>query len=143
MGDIRFFAEIQDEDFPKAVEAKVRETIVIQEAKKMNINVSDEVKKSVEHFGIYPPDDVDTEQANKIRDFAESQAEKFHMEPEEFHKKFIKRSAERSAYQNAFFKEHLGKPDTHEEAEEMNEEIQLIVDGLMEKHEDEIEILIN
>ncbi|SET74620.1 hypothetical protein SAMN05421676_107163 [Salinibacillus kushneri] len=143
VGDIRFFAEVKDEDLPEAIESKVRETVVIQEAKEMGIDVSDEVEETIEYFGQYPSENVDTDKANEIREFAEAQSERFDMKPKEFHKEFIERNAKRSAYQNEFFKEHLnGNPETEEEAKEMNEEIQQIIDALLKENEDEIEILI-
>ena len=145
IGDIRFMAEIDDEKIPDAVEARVKVTLVVQEAKEMGIDVSDEVNESVEFFGQYPSEDIDTDQANETREFAEAQAERFDMEPEEYHKEYVKMSAEISAYQNAFFEEHLepfSQPETEEELEEMDEKIDEIVEELFQKYEDEIEIMI-
>ncbi|MET3684456.1 Mn-dependent DtxR family transcriptional regulator [Alkalibacillus flavidus] len=144
VGDIRFLVEVEDEDLPEVVESMVRETVVIQEAKKMGIDVSDEVESSIESFGQYPPENVDTDEANEIREFAKAQAERFDMKPKEYHKEYIERSAKRSAYANEFFKEHFGdkQPETEEEAEELNDDIQQTIDALLKEHEDEIEIRI-
>ncbi|MDR4887465.1 hypothetical protein RGU12_07810 [Fredinandcohnia sp. QZ13] len=40
----------------------------------MNINVAKEVKETIEVLADYPPDHIDTEAANSIREFVEPQA---------------------------------------------------------------------
>ncbi|WP_170158518.1 hypothetical protein [Aquisalibacillus elongatus] len=142
VGYIRFFSEVKDEDLPEAVDYYVRETLVIQEAKDMGIDVSEGAEEAVEFFGQYPSEDVDTERGKEIRSFADDQAEKFGMEPEEFHEEYTRRSYERSEYQNQFFKEHLGEPETEKEAKEMDEKAEQLINELLKKHEDEIEIII-
>lgn len=141
VGDIRFFGEIEDKDLPQAVEYFVEERLMIHEAKDMGLDVSNE---NEDYIGGYPPEDTNTESANKIREFSEAQAEKFDMEPEEYYEEFVSKSAERSAYRNAFLREHLDEqPENLEEHEVMNEDYKEIVNELMEKYEDDIEIYID
>ncbi|GEL77417.1 hypothetical protein [Tenuibacillus multivorans] len=40
VGDIRFFSEVEDEEIPNVIQSKIKDTLIIQEAKKMGIEVS-------------------------------------------------------------------------------------------------------
>ncbi|MFD2639249.1 hypothetical protein [Piscibacillus salipiscarius] len=142
VGDIRFFKQVNDKELPEAVMAHVRNKLIVLEAKEMGITVSgEELNKAQEAFP-YPKESVKSEQANEIRDFAESQADQFNMEPREYYQEFVRRSAKNSQYQQKFWKQKLGKPESEKEQIMTNEKGQKIMDELLEKYEDEIEIII-
>lgn len=109
-GDLRFYYKVDIPNMKEALEFRMKEILIVQEAKKSGMDLSDEVRQQVESFGQYPSSGVETEQADEIRELAERQAEEFNMDPEEV---FIKRQElhiETSVYVNAFIKQKFGEP---------------------------------
>ncbi|MDV2582727.1 hypothetical protein [Alkalibacillus haloalkaliphilus] len=150
VGDVRFFMEVEDEGLPDKIETFVEETLIIQEAKEMDIDVMKEVELAVETHSLFPFQDEEEvledsrDFMKKERDFAEAQADRFDMEPKEYYKEYIKKGAVRQAYIYGFFDEHMGdhSPETEEDVEKINEKYQLLLNELLEENDDEIEILI-
>ncbi|WP_456278908.1 hypothetical protein [Bacillus sp. AK128] len=65
IGELRFL--YPDDKVLDMIDDTIKAKLVVQEAKKLNIDVSKEVKETVEGFAVYPPDHNDTETANSIR----------------------------------------------------------------------------
>ncbi|WP_164669843.1 hypothetical protein [Virgibacillus doumboii] len=139
IGELRFL--YTDDKVLEMIEPTVKAKLAVQEAKEMNMDVSEQVEESVEFGGELPPEDVDTEPANSVRDFAESQANKLGMDTEEYYKKYVEKNMEVSAYVTSYFEEKLGEP-TKDNFEEYNEQTNQLLQDLVEENEDEIEILI-
>ncbi|MDQ0350327.1 hypothetical protein J2R98_000130 [Alkalibacillus filiformis] len=144
VGDVLFVYNADDDELPGAVDAYVTEYLIMQEAQNMGIDVSEEVEMHGQFLGGYPSEDVDTDQANQIRQFAESRAELFDMEPETFLEEYTRKRAEVSAYSNAFFEEHVDfeELDADEDIEEVDATIQQMINDLYEEYEDEIDVHI-
>ncbi|MDV2583330.1 hypothetical protein [Alkalibacillus haloalkaliphilus] len=144
VGDVLFVYNADDDELPDAVDAYVMEYLVMQESKKMGIDVSEKVEMHGQFLGRYPSEDVDTDQANEVRQFAESRAELFDMEPETYLEEYTRKRSELSAYSNAFFEEHVDfeELDADEDIEEVDATIQQIINDLYEEYEDEIEFHI-
>ncbi|MFS0824694.1 hypothetical protein [Bacillus sp. 1P02SD] len=139
IGELRFL--YSDAEILTMIDGTIKAKLVIQEAKKMNIDVSKEVKETIEALGDYPPDHIDTEAANSIREFAEPQAKKLGLAPEVYYKKYIEKSTETSAYINSYIQEVLGEP--MDDIEKYNQQANKQLNELVEENEDEIKVLIN
>ncbi|MDQ0350323.1 hypothetical protein J2R98_000126 [Alkalibacillus filiformis] len=144
VGDVLFVYNADDDELPHAVDTYVMEYLLMQEAKEMGIDVSEEVEMAVESMGRYPSEAVDTDQANQIRQFAESRADLFDMDPETYHEEYTRKRAELSQHSNAFAEEYVDvdELDTDENIEEADETMQQIINDLLEEYEDEIEVFI-
>ncbi|GEN45420.1 hypothetical protein [Alkalibacillus haloalkaliphilus] len=144
VGDVLFEFDVDDDELPYAVETYVVEYLVMQEAQDMGIDVSEEVEKHEQFFGAYPSEDVDTNQANEIRQFADSRAELFDMDPETYHEEYTRKRTEVSAYSTAFAEEYVDfdEVQSDEDIEHVNATMQQIIDDLYEEYEDEIEVYI-
>lgn len=139
IGELRFL--YPDHKVLDMIDGTVKAELVVQEAKKMNFDVSEEVKVMVEGFGSYPPSDhVDAAYANSIREFVEPQAKKLGLEPEKYYEKYIEKTSEMTEYINAYMQAILGEPTDN--IEEYNELANQILDDLVEKNQDQIQILI-
>ncbi|WP_017185631.1 hypothetical protein [Alkalibacillus haloalkaliphilus] len=144
VGDVLFEFNVDDDELPHAVETYVVEYLVVQEAQDMGIDVSEEVEMHGQFLGAYPSEEVDTDQANQIRQFAESRADLFDMDPETYHEEYTRKRTEVSAYSTAFAEEYVDfdELDTDEDIEEADITMQQIIDDLYEEYEDEIEVHI-
>lgn len=141
IGDLRFL--YPDDQVMEMIDGTVKLTLAVQEAKEMRLDVAEEIKQYDEMMGELPPENAQNPTSNSIREFAEKQAKKLGMAPEEFHEKYIKITSEQSAYVNAYIGEMLGEPDGDEEAiEEYNDRANQLLDELVKENENEIEILI-
>lgn len=134
--DLRFL--YPDDEVLDKIEYSIQERLVIQEAKRMNLDVTEQLEESLP---IYPDDEDHSEWANAVREFAELQANKLGMEPREYYEQYHRKLNESSLYQNQYFHEVLGEP--HEEDSEVYEELAYqLMNDLMSMYADEIEIYI-
>lgn len=140
IGELRFL--YPDDKVLNNIEGTAKAELIVQEAKKMNLDVSEEIEETVQAMGGYPPDDVDTSAAESIRKFAKPQAKKLGMEPKEYYEKYIEKTAETSVYMNQYILEVLGDPDLDAGIEEYNELVNEFLDQLVELNSDDVEILI-
>src|SRR5690625_1724004 len=85
IGELRFL--YPDENVLEMIEGTVKARLVMQEAKEMNIDVSEEINQTKKMMATLPPKDSDNPTGKSIREFAESQAQKLNMDPEEYHTK--------------------------------------------------------
>ena len=118
----------------------------MQEAKKMNIDVSENVKTIVETFGNYPLPkefkELDARYAHSVQEFVETQSKKLGLDPKKYYKKYIEITAERNEYEQAYITKVLGEPKDKEHYDEHFKLADQLPDDLVEKYQDEIQILI-
>lgn len=120
------------------VKAKLAE----QEVKEMmNVDISKHVKKVKELYDEYPQDD--SAETQSIREFADSQARKFEMEPEAYYKKYTETSVEMAAYVDAYTSALMGELEEDEVGiEDYHHHANEWLDDLAEQNKDDIEIKI-
>lgn len=83
-------------------------------------------------------------EAQSIRTFADPKAKEFGMDPRNYYNKYRQISAEISAYINTYASETLGKLDDDEFGiEEYNQHKSELLDDLVERNKDEINIKID
>lgn len=141
IGEIRFL--YPDDKVLNNIEDTVKTELIVQEAKRMNLDVSKEIEETIQAMGDYPPEDVDTPAAESIRTFAEPQAKKLGMEPKEYYEAYIEKTTEMNAYVNQYIYEVLGEPDPELGIDEYNEMVNHYIDQLIELNNDDIQIFIN
>lgn len=140
IGDLRFL--FLDDQILESLDGTIKAKLAEQEVKRLNIDVSQELQEIQEmkhDIGIYPPEDLDTEFGEGIREFAETQAAKLGMDPEEYFEKYLERNHEISVYVIAYIEEMLGEPTTDEE---YMEKANKLLDDLADENADEVQILI-
>lgn len=142
IGDLRFL--YPDEKIMDAIEGTVKAVLVIQEAKKLKIDVAEEVQEIIEEHATYPAEEDASPVAEVIRNFADSQAKKLGMEPEDYYKKYIEATSESMAYMNAYVQEIIGEfQGDIDDIDEYNEQGNEVLNELVAKYKDEIKIFIN
>lgn len=141
IGELRFL--YPDEKVLGNVEGTVKAELVMQEAKRMELDVSDEIKQTIETMTALHTADIDNPTKKSDHEFVESQAGKFGMKPEVYYEKYVEIMAEQISYLNAYTKKMLGKPDVNSDKaiEEYNKKANNLLSELVGEHEDEIEIL--
>lgn len=139
--DLRFL--YPDDRVLDQIESSIKATLVVQEAKNMNVDVTEDIEQTLLGMGSYPEEDDDTTMAESIREFAEPQANKLGMDPKEYYEQYIEVTTETVAYMNKYVQELLGEPDLDgEDIEEYNELANKMIDELVTLHADDIEIFI-
>lgn len=136
IGDLRLL--YRDDKVMSNLEGTVKAILVMQEAKDMNIDVTEEIEQTIR---AYPPIDTEDNLSNSMQEFYESQGKKLEMEPEEYYVKYHEVTAEMGAYMSAYVIEMLGEPGI-DNIEEFDEQANQLLNDLMEKYKDEIEIYI-
>lgn len=141
VGYLRFL--YPDDAIVEMIDEAVKAKLAEQEVKKMNIDVSQQVKEIKESYGKYPHDELYSTEAQSIRAFADPQAEELGIDPKEYYKKYTEMSAETAAYINAYTSEILGELEDDEFGiEEYNQHASELLDDLVERNKDAIEIRI-
>ncbi|MBO0587977.1 hypothetical protein [Sporosarcina sp. E16_8] len=142
IGKLRFL--YPDEKVLGNIEGTVKAELVMQEAKKMHLDVSDNLNQTNKTTLTFPSKDTDDPTEKTNREFVDSQAQKFGMEPEEYYKKYVETTAEQIAYINAYTKKMLGKPEVDNEKgiQEYNNKANDLLNELVAEYKNEIEILI-
>lgn len=138
IGELRFL--YPDEELLNIIDGAIKAKLVIQEAKKMNLDVSAQVIERIAALSKYPSDDTDMEIANTIREFVEPQDKKLGLAPEEYYKKYIEITSETSAYINTYIQDVLGDPI--DDIENFDERANDHLNELVRKNQDEITVLI-
>ena len=139
IGELRFL--YPDNFVLEMVEGTVKAELVMQEAKKMKIDVTEKVNTIKEAFGSYPTSThYDDEFAKSLREFVEPQAKKLVLDPEEYYKEYVEITTETAEYINAYVQEVLGEPQDN--IENYNKLANQLLDDLVEANKDEIQILI-
>lgn len=142
VGDLRFL--YPDDTALDYLEGAISVELVKQEVKDMSLDISDNLSDNDDWFMELPPKNTNDEDGKQIRKFAESQAKKLDMEPEEYQRAYAKIIDEQNAYMVTYLEEKLGTEafDGEKEMGAHNEKTINLLDELAEEYEDEIEVLI-
>ncbi|WP_301110006.1 hypothetical protein [Sporosarcina sp.] len=144
VGELRFL--FPDKTALSYLNGAIQVELVKQEVKKMGLDISERLDAESDGFEILPPESTDDVNARQNRKFAESQAKKFDMEPEEFQREYARRLNEQNAYVMTYLEEKLGPfhfDDNNEnQITDYNEESNQLLEELAEKNKKEIEVLI-
>jgi hypothetical protein len=132
--DIRSLYFVEDEDMPKMVENFVKEEILVLEAKKMGLDVMDEMESM---DLLFPLGNTGNE------DFFEKQADYLGITVEEYYEVYFRERLERDAYVNKLINEVLDLSNYEaDDLEIADEEINEYIDNLLNEYEEDIEILL-
>lgn len=132
--DIRSLYFEEDEDISKMVEKFVEEEIMVLEAKRIGIDVTEELE-SMEL--LFPLGDTGNE------DFFEMQADYLDITVEEYYEVYFKERIERDAYVNQLIDEKLDLSDYGaDDSEIVEKEINDFISELWEEYEEDIEIIL-
>lgn len=125
------------------LQGTIKSRLVIQEVKKMNLDISKEIDEEIELRKTFHQKDSSDSILNANKEFAEAQAKKLGMKPEEYYKEYVKVTSLQNVSMNAYIEEMLGEPKADEkEIEKYNEKANSLLNELVKENEDEIEILI-
>ncbi|MBB6452506.1 hypothetical protein HNQ94_000951 [Salirhabdus euzebyi] len=143
VGYLRFL--YPDDRILDYIDGTVKAKLAEQEVKSLNLDVSKklqeiEVAKSERVSSVYPPEEDDTEVAIEIREFADAQASKLGMAPEEYYEKYFEKTQKMVVYVTAYTKELLGEPKDN--GEDYTKKANKLLNKLVEENKDEIQILI-
>lgn len=141
IGDLRFMYE--DEKVIGNIEGAVKLELMLQEAKEMKVDVSMDIAAQQEMLLHLPQHENDSFRES-IQVFITSQAKKLGLNAEDYYSKYVERRSEQIAYINAYVRETFGEPDTFDEESlrEFDKKNNAYLNELLEKHKDQIEILI-
>lgn len=139
IGQLRFL--YTDDKILDNITGTVKAELVKQEAQKMKLDISDEIKD----VDIKLPSKEDGTWAKASRDFIESQAKKLDMKAENYYKEYMEITSQQTAYIHAYTEEKLGQAQNDDEAavEEYNQKANQLLNKLLKENEADIEILIN
>lgn len=144
IGDLRFL--YPDDTALDYLDWAIKVELVKQEVEEMDVDVSGNLsgKEGGDWFEKLPPKNTKDEGGKQIRKFAESQAKKFNMKPEEFQQEYAKKINEQNAYMVTYLEEKLGEAnfDDEKEMEEFNQKGDDLLEDLVKENEYEIEVLI-
>lgn len=141
VGELRFL--YPDERALDYLDWAIKVELVKQEVKDMDLDYAKH-EADDNWFAELPPKDTEGEGGKQIRKFAESQAKKMKMEPEEFQREYAKKITEQNNYLATYLEEKLGEIDfdNEEELNEFNHEVDELLEELVKKNEDDIKVLI-
>lgn len=132
-----------DEKVLDMINGTIKAKLVEQEAKRMNLDVTDEIEQEIEARMKVLLDDTAGSSWESIRDFAEIQSEELDMTEEEFYGKYIKLTTVQNTYMNAYVEELVDKSgDEVEDIQAYNKKANELLDDLLTNNKDEIKILI-
>ncbi|PID20097.1 hypothetical protein CSV61_16520 [Sporosarcina sp. P3] len=138
IGDLRFL--YPDETALDYLDGTIKLELVKQKVQEMGLDITGNLETDPDWFAELPPKNTKDEGGRQIRDFAESQAKKLHMDPEEYQKEYARRINELNAHLITFLEEEL---DGYQFGDEkMNEEANQILEELVEENKEEINVLI-
>lgn len=140
VGDLRFL--YPDEQALDRLDWVIKVELVKQEVKELNLELIEDT--SDDWFAELPPKDTEDEGGKQIRKFAEAQAKKLKMKPEEFQQEYAKRISEQNDYLATYLEEKLGEVDfdNEEELVEYNQKGDELLEELVMENEDDIEVLM-
>ncbi|HLS06459.1 MAG TPA: hypothetical protein VK079_00805 [Bacillota bacterium] len=124
----------------------IKVELIKQEVEAMGIDLSEQINDEVSNdwFAELPPKHTKDEGGKQIRQFAESQAKKLNMNPEQYQREYAKKIIEQNVYVVTYLEEMLGEAafDDKEDMELFNEKGHNLLEQLVEEHAAEIERLI-
>lgn len=132
-----------DDAIEEMIDGVVKAKLAEQQVKKVNMDISKQIKENEALFGKYPPDELNSAEAQSIRAFAEPRARELGIDPEEFYEAYTEQSVELAAYVDAYTSLVLGDLDEAEfGVEEYVHHANEVLDDLVEQNKDNIHILI-
>lgn len=144
VGDLRFL--YPDNTAFDYLDWTITVELVKQKVEEMDLSISDNLSEGKEGgwFGELPAKDTIDEGGKAIRTFAKSQAKKLGMTPEDFQREYAKKIEAQNAYLATYFDEMLGMEafDAEKGLVDFNDEMNRLLEELVEKNADEIEVLI-
>ncbi|WP_233204438.1 hypothetical protein [Sporosarcina sp. P17b] len=144
VGDLRFF--FPDKTALNYLDGAIRVELVKQEVKKMDLDISGHLETDDDVFAVLPPEGTEDPNGKQIREFAESQAKKFDMDPKEFQREYTRRLNEQNAYMLTYLEEKIGPyhfdNDNDDGITDYNEESNQLLEELAEQNKEGIEVLI-
>src|SRR5699024_1919799 len=99
----------------KRLEATIKDTLVMQKAERLGLDISEDVEENIEMRRQLLTKDAESEALKANREFAESQAEKFHMEVEDYYEEYVTITATINASMASYVHEKLGPPEVESE----------------------------
>ncbi|RKQ29994.1 hypothetical protein [Oceanobacillus halophilus] len=144
IGELRFL--YPDDTALDYLDWAIRVELVKQKVEEMGLDISDKLSEERDGgwFGELPPANTKDEGGKQIRKFAESQAQKLDMKPEEFQREYAKKIEEQNAYMVTYLENKVGLAEFDDEKgmEKFNKESDYLLEELVEEHEDEIEVFM-
>jgi len=142
IGELRFL--YPDEEVLQNIEGTVKIELIMQEAKRMNLDISDDKDLQTETMLSLPLRDKEDPFGKSMIEFIETQAQKLGMEPKEYYKKYVEIRSEQIAYINAYTQEMFGEPDAYNEdgLEIYNKKTNDFLNEFVKEHKKDIKILI-
>jgi len=141
VGYLRFL--YPDDAMKEMIDGVVKAKLAEQEVKKMDIDISKQVKEIKDTYGKYPQDDSNDSETQSTRKFADLQAEKLGMDPKEYYQEYTKASAEMVAYINTYVSEVLGELESDEfGVEEYDHHANELLDEIVDRNKSKIDIKI-
>lgn len=125
------------------INSSIKAKLVIQELKQMNLDVADEIEQETEAIMKDLLEDSDGSSWESIRDFAEVQSESLGMTKKRFYQEYIELSIVQNVTMNAYVQEVLGEAgDEMADVEAYNNKVNDLLNELVTKNKEEIEIII-
>lgn len=142
MGEMRFLYD--DDEINDSITLAVKMELAKQEVKDLNLDISEQWEENKYFIKDLTPKDEANSHELADWEFAEKQAKKFDMDPNEFHLQYMEKSMEDISYLMTYLYEMIGEPENDDEAtiEEFNREMNILLDNLVDSYDDEIEILL-
>jgi len=142
IGELRFL--YPDEEVLQNIEGTVKIELILQKAKRMNLDVSDDKELQTETMLSLTLRDQGDPFGKTMIEFIESQAQKLGMEPKEYYKEYVEIRSEQIAYINAYTQEMFGEPDAYNEdgLEIYNKKANDFLNEFVKEHKKDIKILI-
>ena len=147
VGELRFLYE--DDKIPGYLDGTIKAKLAEQEAKKMNLDVSNELQEIQEtkstFIDLFLSKENDSDAAKANRKLVDAQAKKMGMKPEEYLEKHYEAISETNVYMLAYVASMIGQPmidDEDFDMEEYNVKGNQVLDKLVEDNEEEIKKII-
>lgn len=143
VGELRFL--FADKDALDYVESFVQIEVVKQEVQKRNLNISHYLQGEENTFQELPRADTDDEDEKQVRKFAEKQAKKLDLTPEQFQQLYAKKIDENNAYILTYLHDELNlSPDESITDEHIAHQASTdILNSLVKEYEQNIKIFIH
>lgn len=136
VGELRLQYNLEDRVLSDVIKDYVKEEVMVQEAKKTGMDVTNEVEELKALNNPFP-----NEQNQQQAEYAKENAEKLGMTEEEYYDRYIEITSQRSAYVTKLLDEKVGELDK-EDADTYILKVNEYVSKVLNKYSDDIEILI-
>lgn len=141
IGDLRFV--YPDEKVLENIDGYIKQELIFQEAKKMNLNLSKDIKMQKETLISSVANENNTF-GQEMRQFIKSQANKLKMTEDEYLEQYINITTKQNAYISEYVLQKFPMSETNDIAEidKYDKKVNEYLDELMKENEDEIEVFI-